>query len=285
MGKNVEVEIPEEPKWETLREKLDCEVCKARSCSHSGYYGEKLDMLMDCPKKAAIFNLLFNYGSAIPIFFLFKKVFSLTSEKFFLSLLISLVILFFYDMIFVIIEKSIILFSTSLENRRKEKYQEEIQAIKEMKKKKKEEKEQEEEKEKLRFQEIENAFAIYQQFKKKQTSKAIKEKFSKPYDEMLIKLKELCDDLQIEHFSNPVVKNLFKIYLPELLDTIEKFVMQYEKELLSPKELAIFRKLLRTAKDKFAKVKQTMWQKETTSLYVDMMALDEALSTNNKEAK
>lgn len=283
MRKSKQIKIPEEPVWKTLKDKLDCEDCEVKSCSHRGYFGDEIDTLMDCPIRAMVFNLLLNYGSAIPVFFLFKKAFHFANERFFLALFISLVILFFYDMIFVVIEKVIRKVFIALEDKRREKYLEKVEEIKEMKNKKKEEEEQEKEREKLRFQEIEDAHTIYKQFKKLESSKVIKERFSKPYDEMLVGLKEVCNDLQLEHFSNRMVKNLFKLYLPELLDAFEKFVAEYEKELLSPKELAIFRRLLKTAEENFRTVKRAMCQKETSnSLYVNMIELDEAFSSTRR---
>lgn len=282
MEKTVTNEIPEKPKWLTLEEKLECRKCKVKSCGYRDSYGWELEMVLDCPKKAWILNILINWVSAIPVFFVFKRIFTLTSEKFFLSLLMSLIVLFLYDMFFVIVETSIESFSKFLEKKRKKDYEQRVQIIKEMKKKQKEEEKQEKEKEKLRFRDIENAFTIYEEFEELEDSKAIREKFKKPYSQMLETLKELCDDLKIEHFTNPSVKNLFKIYLPEVLETCKNFTLQYQKKLLTPKEFAMFRKLLRTASDKFIKVKQDMWQKETTNLYINMSALDEALSTRNE---
>ncbi len=281
MGKSEQVKIPEEPVWQTLREKLDCEDCENSSCSHRGYFGHSLHMLMDCPKKAVPINFFLNYVSAIPIFFLFRKIFSLTSGKFFLSLFVSLVVLFFYDMTFVVIEKIIGMFFTNLEKKRLEDYQKKLKKIEEMKNEKEERERQEKERERQRLKDIEDARAIYNRFKKLESSKVIKERFSKPYDEMLVGLKEVCDDLQLEHFSNRVVKNLFKFYLPELLDASEKFVAEYEKELLSPKELAIFRKLLKTAEENFGTAKRAMQQhqKASNSLYANMLELDEAFSS------
>ncbi len=283
MGKSEQVKIPKKPVWKTLREKLDCGHCETfRSCSHQGYFAENLDTLMDCPKKAAPINFFLNYVSAIPIFFLVRKVFSLNSEKFFLSLFISLVILFFYDMFFVAFEKVIRKIFITLEDKRREKYQQTLEKIKRMKSEKEEQERQEKEREKQRLKEIEDAHAIYNRFKELESSKVIKERFNKPYDEMLVGLKEVCDDLQLEHFSKRMVKNLFNFYLPELLEASEKFVAEYEKELLSPKELAIFRKLLKTAEENFRTVKRAMCQKENVSLYVNMIELDEALSSNKE---
>lgn len=280
-------EIPEKPIWLTLEEKLKCGECKVKSCDYRDRYGPNLSMALDCPKKALIFNILINWVSAIPIFFIFKRIFTLTSEKFFLSLFLSLIILFLYDMFFVIVENLLRSFSGFLEIKREKDYKRKLKIIEEMEKQKKKEKEQEKEKEKLRFRDIENAFTIYKEFVELEDSKAIKEKFQKPYSQMLSTLKELCDDLKLEHFANPTVRNLFKIYLPEILETCKNFVLQYQKNLLTPKEFAMFRKLLKTTSEKFVKVKQTMWQKETTNLYINMSALDEALSTRaeNKEAK
>ncbi len=280
MEKVIGIEIPEEPKWETLEERLRCKDCKVKSCERR----YQLNMLLDCPRKARLLNFIFNWISAIPVFFLFQKAFTLASEKFFLAISISLAILFFYDMIFVLIEKSITVFFTFMEKRRKEKYNEKVKEIKALKGKKKEEEKEMEKKEKLRFQEIENAVNLYKEFENLENRQAIKARFDKPYKQMLTALKELCDDLQLEHFANPTVKNLFKIYLPEVLEISRNFVLQYDKELLTAKEITMFRKLLKTTREKFITVKQSMWQKETTNLYVNMLALDEALSTNcNKE--
>lgn len=281
MGKSAN-EIPEKPVWLTLEQKLKCGECKVKSCEYRKLYGPDLSMVLNCPKKAWGLNILINWVSAIPVYFIFKRIYALTSEKFCLSLLISLTILFFYDMFFVIVEKSIQSFSRFLESKRKKDYKKQVQIIEEMKKRKKEEKEQEKQKEKLRFRDVENAFTIYKEFEELEDSRAVKEKFKKPYSQMLSTLKELCDDLKPEHFTNPTVKNLFKIYLPEVLEICKNFVLQYQKKLLTPREFAMFRKLLRTASDKFVKVKQTMWQKETTNLYINMSALDEALSTRNE---
>lgn len=281
MGKAAN-EIPEKPIWLTLEEKLKCGECKVESCEYKRLYGPNLSMALDCPKKALVLNILINWVSAIPVFFVFKRIFTLTSEKFFLSLLSSLIILFLYDMFFVIVESLLRGFSRFLEIRRKKDYNKKVEIIEEMKEQKQKEQEKEQEKEKLRFRDVENAFTIYKEFEELEDSRAVKEKFKKPYSQMLSTLKELCDDLNPEHFANPIVKNLFKIYLPEVLEICKNFVLQYQKNLLTPKEFAMFRKLLRTASDKFVKVKQTMWQKETTNLYINMSALDEALSTRNE---
>lgn len=287
MEKTVANVIPEKPEWVTLREKLECDNCKIHSCEYRRLYVNSLNTLIDCPKKACFLNFLFNFVSAIPVFFLFKRVFALTAGKFFLALFISLVILFFYDMLLVMIEKMIRTFFLSLEKKREKDYKNVVKIIEQLEKKKEEDEQKAAEKEKIRFQDVQNARTMYKEFKKLATSKAIKENFVKSYRQMLTELKALCDDLKIEHFSNATVKNLFKVYLPEVLETCQNFTLQYEKELLSPKELVAFRNLLKTAREKFIKVKKNMWEKETTGLYINMLALDEALTTSdeNKEVR
>lgn len=288
MGKNVvEIEIPKEPNWETLEKKLNCENCQFTSCDYSkNYWSRRPSMVLECPKRAWPVNLLINWISVIPIFFLYRKVFSLTSGRFFLSISISLVILFFYDMFFILVEKLLISFFTFLEKNREKEYDKKMKEIKELREKKEEQEREKKEKERLYAQEVKNAQTIYRQFKKMEDLQTIQEKFYKPYSEMLNVLQELCEDLKSEHFEEPMVKELFSTYVPELLKTCENFILQYEKQVLSSREKVVFRRLLGAAKEKFIEVKQVMWKKETANLYVNMIELDQTLSTNpNKEDK
>ncbi len=280
------IEIPEKPKWINLRDKLKCDDCKIRTCCHQKYYTNP-STLLDCSKKTG-FLKIFECGiSAIPIFFIFRIVFYAIAQQFFLALFLSLTILFVYDIIFLLIEKLLTHFFELLEKNRKRQFEKQIEVINGLESKKKEEEIQKKEKAKLRFQEVENAQKICDEFKNLKDTAPIETKFSKSYLELLHALQEICDDLVPEHFANPSMKNLFRVYLPELLEVCKDFSLQYKEKVLSPKETDLFKKLLKTTKDRLVKVKQDMWQQEITTLYVNMSALEEALSTNNenKEAK
>lgn len=280
-----ETETLEKVKWIPLREKLGCSDCK-KTCYYKGsYHSSSPNSIIECQinKITKKFIFLKDWVSAIPIFFLFGKVFYMLPEGyFFLSISISLAILFAYDMIIIGIEKLVMRFFETLEKKRRSKYERELKRKKLFEEQEKQKKEYEEAKEKLYFKEVEMARKMYQELNELDDARAIKEQFFEKYQEMLKSLKEICDDLTPEEFFNTTVKNLFKIYLPELLRICQDFVIKYDKGILSSEEMVLFEKLLKTSKERFVKVRKVMWEQEKVDLYINMSALIETFSTSNE---
>lgn len=280
MKKEKEKANVSKPEWISLSEKFGCETCHER-CNKPWP-----NSILECKanKVTKIYMFVFPTCSSIPIWFLFPKVFYIFQGKYlFLPILISLVILFFYDMLFTAIEKFVIQFFKNLEARRKAKYEKARDRYNALQNQKKQEKEEAKQREKMYFCEVEKAKLIYKQMEKLKDSKTIRKHFLKDFEGMLDALAQIYGDLTPEQFFNHSVKNLFDVYLPELRETFQEFIAQYDKGILSSKDTELFKKLLKASNERFMKIKRSMSQQEKTDLYIKMSALEEVFSTSNQK--
>lgn len=284
-----EDEIPKKPEWVPLREKLDCSNCP-KKCEYNRYRHMEPTSLLACKRKgiSLIYQGCVNGVSAIPLFFVSRKIFYAFSDKFFfLPLLILLVIVCFYDEIWIFIEKRTVAFFENLEKRRRNKYEAQIKRIEFLEEQKKQKEADAEAKRKVSAEEIKQAKNLYRELKKLQASDAIQGNLSGKYKEMLNALKEVCDDLSPEEFLNNTLKSLIKVYLPEFLKICQNFVTQDSKGILTSQETQLFEKLLGTTKERLVRIRCFMWEQDKTNLRIDMTSLEEvfSISSEKEEAK
>lgn len=279
-----EDQVPKRPEWISLRQQLDCSNC-SKKCEYRHSCTSPASIL-ECKRNGAsqAYQCCINGISAIPLLFLFRRVYDMFSGKyFFLPLLVSLMIVFFYDTLWIFIEKRTITFFENKEKRRRHKYEERIKQIERLEKQQRQKEAEAEAKKKVSSEEIKLVKNLYRELKKLQNSEAIQGKFSEKYEEMLKALKGVCDDLSPEEFLDNTLKSLIKVYLPEFLGICQNFVTQYNKGILTSQETQLFEKLLKTTKERLIRVRRFMWEQDKTSLCVNMAALEEVFSISNEK--
>lgn len=263
----------EELKWESLETILDCKNCDNESCY---YYNAQPQTLIECPKRGKLIKIGINYVSAIPVIFLFREVFHFTSEKFFASLFVSLIILFFYDLFFLFIEKLIYKLYEKVEDRRVRKFKAKKQHLEELLM-------QAEEEERQEWQKVEMAKEIYNKLKKFKKVKPIQMLDS--YSKMLEVLKEICQDLRPEHFENYEINLLFHVQLQEVIEACQEIIAQYDRKVLSKEEKELFKTIIKETIKRFENVKEIIWQPKREELYVSLERLKKEMETANEYDK